>query len=141
MIDGFVSVTMDGKIVDSNYVFQNMLGYSADELSELTYIDITPEKWWPVEADIVCHQILKRGYSDIYEKEYRRKNGTIFSVELHTVLLRDEKGTPESMWAIVRDITEQQTSGRRILKLNELLEARVLERTASYRQKMPSWSA
>jgi len=129
MIDGFVSVTMDGKILDSNAVYQNMLGYTPDELATLTYIDITPENWRTFEKDIVENQILTRGHSDIYEKEYRRKDGTVFPVELHTVLLRDEQGKPSGMWAIVRDITERKKAEKEILELNESLEARVMERT------------
>lgn len=108
MIDGFVSVDVHGNFLECNEVYRNMLGYSDAELAGLTYIDITPENWHAYETDIVENQILKRGFSDVYEKEYRRKDGTIFPVELHTVLLRDEAGTPSGMWAIVRDITERK---------------------------------
>ena len=108
MLDGFVSVDMTGKFLDFNEVYKDMLGYSETELSQLTYFDITPENWHEFEADIVKNQILERGYSDVYEKEYRRKDGTIFPVELHTVLLRDEQGLPRGMWAIVRDITSRK---------------------------------
>jgi PAS domain-containing protein len=37
-----------------------------------------------------------------------RKDGTIIPVELRTVLSRDESGQPNSMWAIVREITERK---------------------------------
>ena len=129
MIDGFVSVTMNGRIIESNSAYRSMLGYTAEELAALTYIDITPEKWRVYETDIVQNQILKKGHSDIYEKEYRRKDGTIFPVELHTVLLRDDQGKPSGMWAIVRDITERKKAEDDIRRLNESLEARVVKRT------------
>lgn len=108
MIDGFVSVDMRGSFVECNEVYRNMLGYSDAELAGLTYVDITPAHWHAYETEVVENQILKRGFSDVYEKEYRRKDGTIFPVELHTVLLRDEAGNPSGMWAIVRDITERK---------------------------------
>ena len=108
MMDGFVSVTMDGKIIEYNEAYQAMLGYSKTEMAQLTYPDITPEKWHSFEADIVRTQILKRGHSDIYEKEYRRKDGSIFPVELHVVLTRDELGKPATMWSVVRDITRRK---------------------------------
>ena len=108
MMDGFVSVRMDGKFLECNEIYRNMLGYSETELASLSYVDLTPEKWHAYEADIVQNQILKRGYSDVYEKEYLRKDGTIFPVELHTVLIRDEQGNPAIMWAIARDITERK---------------------------------
>ncbi|MBK9207061.1 MAG: PAS domain S-box protein [Anaerolineales bacterium] len=108
MIDGFVSVNMEGNFLDCNEIYRDMLGYSEAELSQLKYEDITPEKWQTFEADIVKSQIIKRGYSDVYEKEYKKKNGTVFPVELHTVLLRNEAGEPAGMWAIVRDISERK---------------------------------
>jgi diguanylate cyclase (GGDEF)-like protein/PAS domain S-box-containing protein len=108
MIDGFVRADMSGHILEYNHVYRDMLGYPDAELASLTYFDITPEKWRTFEADIVENQILRQGYSDIYEKEYRRKDGSIFPVELRTVLLRNEQKEPSGMWAIVRDITKRK---------------------------------
>ncbi|MBI5022512.1 MAG: PAS domain S-box protein [Ignavibacteriales bacterium] len=119
MIDAFVSVGMDGIIIEFNNAYITMLGYTADEILNLSYTDITPEKWHAYEAKIVAEQILPKGFSDVYEKEYRRKDGTIFPVELRTSLIRDENGKPKSMWAIVRDITERKCAEE---KLNESYE-------------------
>jgi PAS domain S-box-containing protein len=69
-----------------------MLGYSDLELSALTYSDITPPKWDAAESQIVLGQIVKRGYSDIYEKEYIRKDGSIVPVELRSYMVRDASG-------------------------------------------------
>jgi signal transduction histidine kinase/CheY-like chemotaxis protein len=44
----------------------------------------------------------------VYEKEYRKKDGTVFPVELRTFLTRNDSGEKEGMWAIVRDITERK---------------------------------
>ncbi len=108
MVDGFVYVSMDGRIAEFNHSYQTMLGYDQRELNNLTYIDITPETWHRFEQEIVEKQILPKGYSEVYEKEYRRKDGTIFPVELRTFLVEDEQGSPKGMWAIVRDITERK---------------------------------
>jgi two-component system, cell cycle sensor histidine kinase and response regulator CckA len=108
LMDGFVSVDMQGRIIASNSTYQKMLGYSEDELHSLTYLQITPERWHALEAKILAEQIIPRGYSEVYEKEYRCKNGEILPIELRTSLLRDESGAPTGMWAIVRDLTEQK---------------------------------
>ena len=105
MMDGYVFVDMDGLIKEYNETFLNLTGYGAEELPRLTYRDLTPEKWHEFERKIVEEQVLIRGYSDIYEKEYRRKDGTVFPIELRTVLLKDETGANSGMWAIIRDIT------------------------------------
>jgi diguanylate cyclase (GGDEF)-like protein/PAS domain S-box-containing protein len=127
MMDGFVRVDMEGRILEYNRAFKELLGYSDAELKALTYMDITPERWRELEADIVKNQILPRGYSDIYEKEYRRKDGAVFPVELRTVLLRGETGNPSGMWAIVRDVTARKRAKEALEISNAELKA-ALER-------------
>ncbi len=130
MRDAFVSVSMDGRIQECNDAYCQMLGYSRDELQTLTYHDLTPTRWHPVEAEIVHTQVLPRGYSEIYAKEYQRKNGTIFPVELRTFLIADDGGEPAAMWAIVRDITERRAQEAALQRSHDELERKVRERTA-----------
>ena len=114
--DASVTVNLQGEMVEFNPAFQSMLGYSPEEIRRLTYQDITPEKWRPTEARIIEEQVFPRGYSDIYEKEYRRKDGSVLPVELQTYLVRDEEGHPTGMWAFVRDITHRKQSEENLLK-------------------------
>jgi PAS domain S-box-containing protein len=123
MMDGFIFVDMVGNIVETNKSYQDMLGYSEEELSHLTYKDLTPEKWHSIEQNIVEKQILPNGYSEIYEKEYRRKDGTIFPVELRAFLFKNDKDENEGMWAIVRDITRRDESESIINKHNNYIKA------------------
>ena len=106
--DAFVQVSMDGRIIECNNLYCEMLGYSPEEVRELTYQQLTPERWRAFEEGIVQDQIIARGYSDVYEKEYLRKDGAIIPVELRTMLSRNASGRPETMWAIVRDIRERK---------------------------------
>jgi PAS domain S-box-containing protein len=99
---------MDGHIQESNQAFVEMLGYTEEELRSMTYRDLTPAQWHEIQAEIVRTQVVPRGYSDLYEKEYRRKDGTIFPVELRTFLVRDDSGQPAAMWAIIRDISDRK---------------------------------
>ena len=108
MRDAFVSVDMAGKIRECNQAYLTMVGYTREELAYKTYLDITPEPWHAFESQIVETQVLTRGYSDLYEKEYRGKGGRIFPVELRTILLRDDAGVATGMWAIVRDISSRR---------------------------------
>jgi PAS domain S-box-containing protein len=106
--DGFVFVDMKGNIRECNETYRQMLGYSEEELMQLSYQDLTPESWGEFEQNLVENQILPYGYSEVYVKEYMKKDGTVFPVELRTFLLRDNEGNPAGMWAIVRDITERK---------------------------------
>lgn len=106
--DGIVVHDLEGKIIECNPVFQEMSGYSVSEITKMTNNDITPNKWLKTDLEIVQTQTLKRGYSEIYQKEYFHKNKDVFPVELRTYLMRDEEGKPEGFWAIIRDITERR---------------------------------
>jgi len=129
MMDAFVRTDMQGRITEFNQSYCNMLGYTPEELFKLTYIALTPPKWHAMEAEIVEKQIIPRGFSDLYEKEYIRKDGTVFSVDLRTGLTRDAMNNPESMWAIVRDITRRKQDETLLLNARDELEKRVEERT------------
>ena len=129
MMDSFVRTDMKGRIIELNQPYCKMLGYSPEELYKLTYIELTPPKWHAMEAEIVEEQIIPRGFSELYEKEYIRKDGSNFSVELRTGLTRDTMNNPESMWAIVRDITNRKQNEALLLNAKGELEKRVKERT------------
>lgn len=128
--DAFVSVGMDGRIQEYNEAYRQMLGYEPEELAALNFRDVTPARWHAFQDEIFEKQVFVRGYSDVYEKEYRRKDGTIVPVELRTILLRDDEGRPAGMWAILRDITQRKQYEQTLREAREDLERRVERRTA-----------
>ena len=116
IMDAIVTVDMSGKLIEWNNAYKEMLGYSDEELRQKSYVDLTPEKWREFESQIVQNQILPRGYSDVYEKEYIKKDGTIFPIELRTFLLKDDTGKPSAMWGVIRDITNRKNAEEDLLK-------------------------
>ena len=114
--DAYVVVDMSGRMLEFNNTYREMLGYSAEELLQLTCVELSPERWHEYEARIIEEQVIAQGYSQVYEKEYIRKDGTVFPVEFKAFLLRDKEGQPEAMWAIVRDITERQQARSALAK-------------------------
>jgi len=101
---GVVVTDMKGNILDANPAYQEMLGYGLDELKALTYQDITPEKWHKTEEEIVS-KVFDEKYAR-FEKEYMRKDGTVFPVEITGWITRDEEGQPMGTASIVRNISE-----------------------------------
>ncbi|MCU0692664.1 MAG: PAS domain S-box protein [Polyangiaceae bacterium] len=106
MTDALVRVSMDGRIIESNQVFQDLVGYSSEQLEKLTHLDLTPDRWHAMERRVLDEQVLIRGCSEVYQKEYRHKDGRILRVELRTFLQRDAQGVPADVWSIVREITD-----------------------------------
>ncbi len=117
--DGIAAVDTDGFYVECNQAFSDLLGYSKDDLKNLTYQQITPKRWHQREAAIVKAQIMKRGYSNEYEKEYIRKDGTVFPVSIRAWMMERENGKTKEMWAIIRDITERKKMDEHLKKISE----------------------
>ena len=114
--DAFAQVDMQGKFVEWNESYKKMLGFNDEDLANCTYLDITSPKWRAFEQNILENQVLPQGYSNVYEKEYIKKDGSILPVELRTILLKDDAGTPSGMWAFVRNISERKSSERALLE-------------------------
>jgi PAS domain S-box-containing protein len=123
-VDGIVIVDIEGKIIDCNASYQKMLGYSLEELKSLKCCEITPVRWHEWDAEIVEKQVRERGYSDTFQKEYIRKDGTVFPVEVTTYCQRNDFGQLEIMWAVVRDISERKLAEKERTQLITSLKKR-----------------
>ncbi len=69
------------------------------------------------------------GHSIVFEREYKRKNGSIFPASVRTWRLTDGKGRVIGIWSIVRDITPQKEFQKTLEQHAEILEKIVDERT------------
>ncbi|MFB3902091.1 MAG: PAS domain S-box protein [Acidobacteriota bacterium] len=147
--EGIILVDMSGYITAANPALQRMLGRGLEELRNMTYLQLTPKRWHAMQERIIREQVLKRGYSDEYEKEYIRKDGRIVPISKRVWLLKNDWGQPVGMWGLIRDITEQKRAeqalreseqrerarAEELRRLNQELESRVAQRTAEATQR------
>ncbi|MFZ2961312.1 MAG: PAS domain S-box protein [Candidatus Ozemobacteraceae bacterium] len=105
--DGTATFDPEGRILECNSQFLTMLGYTLAEVMKLTFFQLTPPRWHAEEQKNL-DQVRSRGYSELYEKEYIRKDGSVFPVELRTYLLKDDSGNITGYWAFIRDISERK---------------------------------
>lgn len=106
--DGLVIIDKFGSFLNANQAYCDMLGYSLEELKSMDdFYSITPEHWrdWERE-EIVEKKLFKSGFSGVYEKEYIRKDGTVFPVALQSFTVFDADGSILYLWGVARDITE-----------------------------------
>jgi PAS domain S-box-containing protein len=122
MKDAYAMVDMEGRIIEANPSFCELLGYPEEELFRKTYLDITPERWHTLEQRLVANEVIPKGSTGAYEKELIRKDGSILPVEVRTFVLKNEVGEAKAMWAIVRDISGRKQAERDLRRAKEQAE-------------------
>lgn len=102
---GIALCTMDGRLVEFNNAYRALTGYSAEQLLQLSYWDLTPAEYMRSEAEQLTI-IAKTGRYGPYEKEYIRTDGTRVPVRFNGV--RIELGGEQYVWSIVEDLTQSR---------------------------------
>jgi len=121
MTAGVFSIDKQGRIRESNASFQRMLGYTAEELLFVTYSELTPARWHVVDEIFLRDQVMAKGFSEVYEKEYQRKDGSVFPVEMEGFRIRNDIREQEEIWCVVQDISERKSAETLQKKLEEQL--------------------
>ncbi len=119
----------NGTFVMTNAVYQRMLGYTAEELRTMTWVDVTHEDDRPMNQRSAIDLWSGESSHVQYEKRYRRKDGTVIWVRNTVSLAPGTEQVPRFAMAIVEDITERKRAERELLALLQTLEERVAERT------------
>lgn len=126
---GIALVAIDGRWLQVNHKLCEIGGYSADELLNLNFQDIThPED---VDIDVSLVQQALKGLIDNYsiEKRYIRRDGSVVWVNLSVALRRDSNGKPLHFIAAIEDIQARKEAEATVQALHQDLEHRVVERT------------
>ena len=75
------------------------------------------------------NKVLQTGRSIVFEREYKRKDGSVFPASVRTWRVTDGKGKVIGIWSIVRDITEQKDFQKNLLDHAGILERIIEDRT------------
>jgi PAS domain S-box-containing protein len=103
----FAIADFEGRLVYTNRAFQEMVGYSADELRAMTYADLTAPRFKGVSEPILA-RLRAGGRAERYEKAYIARDGREIPVELVTDLYRDGHDQPIGYFAFITDIGERK---------------------------------
>ena len=102
-MDGFWLLDMEGHLLEVNEAYVGMSGYSEEELPGMLVSDLeVAESAEDVAARI--QRIMDQG-QDRFESRIRRKDGTVFDVEVSVQYQSTGEGR---MAAFIRDITERK---------------------------------
>ena len=106
--DSVVVVDTSGLIAMSNLAHQNLVGYSADELSRMTVRDYIHTD--DIDREETLFRQTLQGHKDSYQVEVRfiHRDKTIYWVEASVGIVRDKDGNYQHAIAVSRDITESR---------------------------------
>ncbi|MDP8286269.1 MAG: PAS domain S-box protein [Candidatus Electryonea clarkiae] len=102
---GIVLTDVDGNVLEANDMYQQITGYTLDELRELTYQQLTPEKWHKGESGFV--QAASTVPYVSFEKEYVHKDGRRVPISLTGWVIKDTEGKVIGTGSFVRDLTDR----------------------------------
>jgi len=95
-----------GRFLQVNDALVTSIGYTREELLQLTFWDITPRHWHAFERHQVAVLESSKNFGT-YEKEYQRKDGSCYPVLISGTRMKDDAGR-DVVWAIVQDISERK---------------------------------
>ena len=119
---GMAIADLDGRFLELNEKFCNILAYPATELQGLTFRDIThPDDVHRTEANV--QRLLSGEIADFAdEKRYLKNNGAIVWSLTTVTLLKDAEGRPERFIGIMEDITLRKRAEAERAWLANILE-------------------
>ena len=97
-----------GRFLAANAAYQRMLGYSPEELSTLTFMDITYEEDREANRQLAAELLEGKRQSFELMKRNRRKDGTLMWVSIHVSLIPGTGSNDHLFMSIVDDITERK---------------------------------
>ena len=127
---GIVIAGLNGEFLEVNQAFCDIVGYSKEELSQLTVVNLTYAEDRPANAEY--RQKLLSGEIRTFsmEKRYVHKKGHPVWVQLAASLEHSADGAPKHFIAQVEDITERKKLEQQLMR-----EARTDALTGLYNRR------
>lgn len=112
--DGFWITDLQGNLLEANGAYCKMSGYSLQELKSLKIeqIDVNEN---PQQIKEHIGKLVELG-SDVFDTKHRRKDGTIFDVEVSVTYLNADGG---QLICFTRDITERKHAQEKLRESEE----------------------
>ncbi len=105
---GICMCTLEGKYIDANKTFCDMVGYSLGELKQMTFRDITFPEDIEKSNDYFKDMVSAGSKNEVIEKRYRKKDGSICYVNISGSVVDDANSAQPYAVITVQDITDRK---------------------------------
>jgi PAS domain S-box-containing protein len=105
---GVALADLNGRLIAANPVFEKMVGYTEEELKQLSFIDITVEEDHNLNWALIKELLEEKRQQFQIEKQYRRKNGSAVWVRNTVSVVPGTERVPRSLMALSEDVTERR---------------------------------
>ncbi|MET7016203.1 PAS domain-containing sensor histidine kinase [Uliginosibacterium flavum] len=129
---GITLLDREGHFLQANPCLQRLLGRSEEQLREMCYQDIVPQRFL-VQGDEKIEEIRRAGVMQPFENCLLGSDGQELPVMVSGVLVgRGEQSL--AYWLLVQDLVEQKAAEDELLRHRDQLRELVLEQTADLLQ-------
>jgi PAS domain S-box-containing protein len=105
---GVALTDLHGRFIAANPVFQRMVGYTEEELQQLSFVDITVEEAGNLNWALIEELLEGKRRQFQIEKQYRRKNGGAVWVRNSVSIVSGTERLPRFLMALSEDVTERR---------------------------------
>jgi PAS domain S-box-containing protein len=126
---GIASVSVDGRYVDANRKFCDLLGRPREEVLQMTIAQATHPDYVAADAEHLCQ--LQDGEASQYsvEKMYVRGDGSCVWATSTVFPLRNADGSIKGFGKVIEDISSRKRAEMELARERSSLESRIDERT------------
>ena len=105
---GVAITDLNGRFIATNPVYEKMLGYSDQELRQLTFMDVTHEEDREHNRALIVELIEGKRQQFEIEKQYWRKDGKSVWVKNNVAIVPGTERVPQFLMALSEDITNRK---------------------------------
>ena len=106
----------DGRLGLVNKAFEELTGYSKEELKNTDWSEIlTPHEFKDMENEKL-KELQRTGQPVKYKKEYIRKDGSRVPIELLVHLVKNRDNTPKYYYSFITDISERKKAEETLIE-------------------------
>jgi len=109
------------RILAANPVYEEMVGYTEEELQKLSFLDITHEEDIEPNRKLVGELIAGKRQQFQIEKQYRCKNGSLMWVRNNVSVVPGTERVPRFLMALSEDITTRKRAEKKLRRSEALL--------------------